>query len=330
MIMKLTRKIDYKDQLLTYEQLSGVIARKHILSGSAENIIKQATINNFSWESAQQAYCTFTSDERADIRKSGQQLATGYYNPNTQSIDPPGIQPTNARGILVTQMYLNQDRCCAYSGDGPYHILDFQVEHIDPSGGDHPDNIVLVLSNVNENKKRSLDNFLERCQYRYDMGEMEYTKWYKDMKDAVKRGQKKKSLILSMDDEELRTYWSTRSTPKYDKYVWRNIGMSSLSEFRILKNTGEKRAGGSQGNYVDVLSTIAAEYLFGDPDLAREIYKSARLFRSTFLHGQIQREIYALLTAEVIELSNHINPGYNKEKFLNSVNRNNYSWPHLN
>jgi hypothetical protein len=208
--------------------------------------------------------------------------------------------------------------------------LDFQVEHIDSSAGDHPDNITLVLANVNENKKQSVDNFLNRCQYRHDMGQLEYTKWYKDMKDAVKRGQKKKSVILSMEDEELRTYWLTRNTTKYDKYVWRNIGMSSLSEFRILVKTGIERKGGTQGNYVDILSTITAEYLFGDPDLAREIYKSARLFRSKFLHGEIQREEYGLLNTEIIELSNHIYPGYNREKFLKTINRCNYSWPHLN
>lgn len=327
---KLTRTINYKDQLLTYKQLKGVIARKHILAGPASEIIKQAKINDFSWGSAQQAYSTFTADERADIRKSGQQLRQGYWNPETQSIDAPGVNPTNSRGIFITQMYLNQDRCCAYTGDGPYHILDFQVEHIDPNGGDHPDNMVLVLANVNENKKQSVENFLERCQYRYDMGEREYTKWYKDMKDAVKRGHKKKSVILSMEDDELRTYWETRSTTKYDKYVWRNIGMSSLGEFRIHVKTGQERAGGTQGNYVDILSTIAAEYLFGDPDLAREIYESARLFRSAYLNGKIQRDVYAILNTEIIELSNHIYPGYNREKFINNVIRNNYSWQHLN
>lgn len=330
MIMKLIRKIDYKDQLLTYKQLEGVIARKDLLMGPADQIIKQSKINDFSWESARQAYSTFTTDERADIRKSGQQYEQGYWNPETQSINPPGVNPTNARGILVTQMYLNQDRCCAYSGDGPYHILDFQVEHIDPIGGDHPDNIVLVLANVNENKKQSVESFIDRCQYRYDMGEMEYEIWYKSIKDATKRNHKMKAEILSMSDHELCQYWLTRTTTKYDKYVWRNIGMSSLSEFRILKSTGVKRAGGTQGNYVDILNTIAAEYLFGNPDVAREIYKSARLFRSTFLNGLIQRETYALLNMEIIELSNHVNPGYTREKFYNSVVRNNYSWPHLN
>jgi len=329
-LTKLTRKIDYKDQLLTYKQLEGVVARKHILTGSAAEIINNSKINDFGWESAALAYSTFTTDERADIRKSGQQLAKGYYNPTTETIDSPNVQPTNDRGILVTQMYLNQDRCCAYSGDGPYHILDFQVEHINPSGGDHPDNIVLVLANVNENKKQSVESFLERCEQRYNMGELEYAKWYKDMKDAVKRGQKKKSEILSMNEDELRTYWLTRTTPKYDKYVWRNIGMSSLSEFRILKKTGEERKGGSQGNYVDILSTIAAEYLFGDPDLAREIYKSARLFRSTYLNGKIQNDVYAILTTEIIELSNHIYPSYNRDKFIANIIRNNYTWQHLN
>jgi hypothetical protein len=328
--MMLKRSIEYKDQLLTYKQLVGIIERKKILSGDPSLIIESSKINDFSWDDAYRAYCTFTKEEQEDIRKSGQQLLTGYYNPTKGSKDLPGVAPTDARGVLITQMYLNQDRCCAYSGDGPYHILDFQVEHIDQKLGDHPDNIVLVLANVNENKKQSIENFIERCQKRFDMGEMEYEIWYKSMKDAVKRNHKMKAEILSMNEHELCQYWMSRTTNKYDKYVWRNIGMSSLSEFRILKDSGIKRAGGTQGNYVDILNTIAAEYLFGDPDLAREIYQCARLFRSNYLNGQIQREDYALFNIEIIELSNHIYPGYNREKFYNSVVRNNYSWPHLN
>jgi hypothetical protein len=327
--MTLKRSIDYKDQLLTFKQLEGVIARKDIIIGSSEAIVKQAKINDFSWESAAQAYATFTKDEQTDIRKSGQQLLAGYYDPLTNTRGFPGANPTEARGIMITQMYLNQDRCCAYSGDGPYHILDFQVEHIDPIAGDHPENIVLVLANINENKKQSAQNFIERCERRYEMGELEYTIWYKSMKDAVKRNHKMKAEILSMSEHELCQYWLTRTTPKYDKYVWRNIGMSSLSEFRILKTSGIKRAGGTQGNYVDILSTIAAEYLFGDPDLARDIYQCARLFRSNYLNGQIQNQDYALFNMEIIELSNHVHSGYNREKFYNNIVRNNYSWPHL-
>jgi hypothetical protein len=255
---------------------------------------------------------------------------SGYYDPITEEIGNPGVEPTDARGIMITQMYLNQDRCCAYSGDGPYHILDFQVEHIDHTSGDHPSNIVLVLSNVNENKKQSINNFIERCEKRYEMGEMEYNIWYKSMKDATKRNHKMKAEILSMSEHELCQYWLSRTTNKYDKYVWRNIGMSSLSEFRILKKSGIKRAGGSQGNYTAILNTIAGEYLFGDPDLARQIYQCARIFRSNYLNGQIQREDYAMFNIEIIELSNHIDPNYTKEKFYNSIVRNNYSWPHLN
>ena len=322
--MTLKRSIDYKDQLLTFKQLEGVIARKDIIIGSSEAIVEQAKINDFSWKSAAQAYATFTKDEQTDIRKSGQQLLSGYYDPTTDTIGAPGANPTEARGIMITQMYLNQDRCCAYSGDGPYHILDFQVEHIDSAAGDRPENIVLVLANINENKKQSAKNFIERCERRYEMGEMEYNIWYKSMKDAVKRNHKMKAEILSMSEHELCQYWLTRTTPKYDKYVWRNIGMSSLSEFRILKSSGIKRAGGTQGNYVDILSTIAAEYLFGDPDLAREIYQCARLFRSNYLNGQIQNEDYALFNMEIIELSNHVHSGYNREKFYNNIVRNNY------
>ncbi len=328
--MNLKRSIDYKDQLLTFKQLEGVVARKDIIAGPAEKIIQQAKVNDFSWESAAQAYTTFTKEEQSDIRKSGQQLLAGYYDPLTNTIGSAGSNPTEARGIMITQMYLNQDRCCAYSGDGPYHILDFQVEHIDSTAGDRPENIVLVLANVNENKKQSAVNFIERCERRYEMGELEYDIWYKSMKDAVKRNHKMKAEILSMTEHELCQYWLTRTTTKYDKYVWRNIGMSSLSEFRILKTSGIKRAGGSQGNYVAILNTIAAEHLFGDPDLAREIYKCARLFRSNYLNGQIQREDYALFNMEIIELSNHIHPSYTREKFYSSVVRNNYSWPHLN
>ena len=327
--MTLKRSIDYKDQLLTFKQLEGVIARKDIIIGSSEAIVKQAKINDFSWESAAQAYATFTKDEQTDIRKSGQQLLSGYYDPTTDTIGAPGANPTEARGIMITQMYLNQDRCCAYSGDGPYHILDFQVEHIDSAAGDRPENIVLVLANINENKKQSAKNFIERCERRYEMGEMEYNIWYKSMKDAVKRNHKMKAEILSMSEHELCQYWLTRTTPKYDKYVWRNIGMSSLSEFRIGKTSGIKRAGATQGNYVDILNTVAAEHLFGDPDLAREIYQCARLFRSNYLNGQIQNEDYALFNMEIIELSNHVHSGYNREKFYNNIVRNNYSWPHL-
>lgn len=328
--MNLKRSIDYKDQLLTFKQLEGVVARKDIITGPAEAIVAQAKINDFSWESAAQAYATFTKEEQADIRKSGQQLLAGYYDPLTNTMGLPGANPTEARGIMITHMYLNQDRCCAYSGDGPYHILDFQVEHIDPTAGDRPENIVLVLANINENKKQSAQNFIERCERRYEMGEMEYNIWYKSMKDAVKSNHKMKAEILSMSEHELCQYWLTRTTTKYDKYVWRNIGMSSLSEFRILKTSGIKRAGGTQGNYVDILNTIAAEYLFGDPDLARDIYQCARLFRSNYLNGRIQREDYAMFNMEIIELSNHVHPGYTREKFYNSIVRNNYSWPHLN
>jgi hypothetical protein len=324
------RKIDYKDQLPTYKQLEGIINRKDIILGDSATIIKESKVLDVSWEEAEIVYNSYSPEERRDIKKSGQQLMSGYYNPITKQVSNPGENPSDARGIMVTQMYLNQNKCCAYSKDGPYHILDFQVEHINQELGDVPENIVLVLANINENKKQSVENFISRCQKRYDMGELEYNIWYKSMKDSMKKNHHTKAKILSMTEDELRDYWQNKTTTKYNKYVWRNIGMSSLSEFRILKKSGIKRSGGTQGNYAAILNTIAAEYLYGDKHLASEIYKCARMFRSNYLNGQIQREDYAMFNIEIIELSNHIYSLYNREKFYNSIVRNNYSWPHLN
>ena len=94
--MTLKRSIDYKDQLLTFKQLEGVVARKDIITGPADAIISQAKVNDFSWESAAQSYATFTKEEQADIRKSGQQLLAGYYDPATDTISAPGANPTEA------------------------------------------------------------------------------------------------------------------------------------------------------------------------------------------------------------------------------------------
>ena len=74
---------------------------------------------------------------------------------------------------------------------------------------------------------------------------------------------------------------------------------------------------------------IRDRYLFGDPDLARDIYNCSRMFRANYLNGQIQREDYALFTTEVIELSDHVYPRYNRQKFIANVIRNNHSWEHL-
>ena len=81
---------------------------------------------------------------------------------------------------------------------------------------------------------------------------------------TVKKNKLEKARILNMSEHELCQYWLTRTNYDNDKYVWRNIGMSNLSPFRVRKD-GTVRSGGTQGNYKDVLNTIAAEYLFGDP-----------------------------------------------------------------
>lgn len=327
-IPKLTQKIDYKDQILTPIQIDGLLQNEKNLV-DAETIIESSKIHDVSWEYAESVYYSFDKEIRDKIRKSGQQLEQGYYNPNTQQLDSPGVFATDARGIMVVQIWINQNFSCAYTMDGPYHIMDFQVEHIDSSGGDYPNNIVLLLANVNENRKTStLPNFVARNLERYWTGE--YTVWYNSMKEAVKKNHQKKIVVLSLEPDELQEAWKNNKTRNLDKYFWRNIGMSSLSMFRIKKKTGEKRAGGSQGNYKAILNTILQEYIYGDKELAQEIYKCARMFRDKYLNGRIQNNVYAHLTADVVELSNHLWVSYNREQFIQSLIRNNYTWPHLN
>ena len=313
------------NQVLTWHQTQGLLANEEILLSGAAAIRDNATIVDTTWNAAKEYYYSFSTEERALIRKTGQQNQIGWWDPETETLTD---NPTHARGIMICQMYLDQNGRCAYCRSGPYHILDFQVEHMIPNGGDHPDNIILVLYNVNENRKQStMEGFIARWRKRASKGEEEYNKWYDDLKQASAKGQTQKAKILTMDEEELAQYAPT-CPKKYEKYMWRNIGMSSLQPFRLTKS-GEARAGGSQGNYKEVLNTVLHEYLYGDKNVAAAIYHTARASADKYVRGFINNSDHADIMWQAIELSNTQVVKYNREKFTTKVLRNTYSWPHL-
>ena len=204
------------DQRLTFRQLVGLLNQK-------EKVLKRQFLSNknVSWKEAEQVYNSFSNSEKGKIRSSGQQLLQGYYNPSTETLDPPKTPPTTERGIMIVQMYLQQEALCNYTGCGPYHILDFSVEHIDPSVGDYPNNITLVLANVNGNRKKSsLENFIARQEETYySMGgdEIRYNKWYDENKKKIKEGHLTKKKIMSMNYEELGEAWKAGKIKKKDE-----------------------------------------------------------------------------------------------------------------
>ena len=104
--------------------------------------------------------------------------------------------------------------------------------------------------------------------------------------------------------------------------------MSSLQPFRLTK-AGVARPGGSQGNYKEVLNTVLNEYLRGDKELARQIYRVIRIGAAKYVNGEINNTDYVEIMCEMIELSNHQAVKYNREKFTAKVLRNTYSWPNL-
>lgn len=327
-LLSIGRQVAYKDQLLEYRQVVGVAARSEVLlCGSQEKIKQQSILNpKVSWEDAKAFYESCPTQTRNMIRKSGQQLEQGWYNPNTGKLDAPGSKPSHERGILICQMYLQQGARCAYSGDGPCNILDFQVEHIVPEDGDYPFNIVMVLANVNENKKQDMVSFVARAQQNLLEGEVAYQKKIDAKREASSKKSKEGDVIMAMDIEALREYVSAFGC---NKYVWRNVGMSSLGDFRILKKTGQRRAGGSQGNYKAVLDTISREFLFGDRDTAKDLFNACRRLYSAYLNGEIQNTVYAENVCDIIQSSSFVPDGFKPDKLYNQIVKSTYTWPHL-
>lgn len=320
------------NQILTWHQVQGLLANRETLLAGPDAIRKEAFIVDTTPNAAAEYYWQYSTAERAMIRKTGQQgkchdgdNTLGWWDPKTQTYTD---NPTHDRGILICQMYLNQNGRCAYTRTGPYSILDFQVEHIDPNAGDHPENMLLVVYNVNENRKQSsMEKFIERWEHRARRGEEAFNLWCEELEKAVKKGQAAKIKILGMTEDELADY--VPSCPKkYEKYLWRVIGMSSLQPFRLTK-AGVARPGGSQGNYKEVLNTVLYEYLYGNKELAQRIYGMARFAADRYVRGFIQNTQYIKEVCDAVELSDHVVSGYNREKFTAKVLRNTYSWPHL-
>ena len=320
------------NQILDWQQCQGLIANKKTLLMGRQAVRDAIVVAETTWEEATDFYYSLSTADRSMVRKSGQQgicgdgdNTLGWYDPESNSLTK---NPTHARGISICQAYLNQGRKCAYTHTGPYNILDFQVEHIEPNAGDHPDNWFLVVYNVNENRKQSrMTAFIQRWEDRAANGEQEFTNWYNDLKKASDKGQRAKVSILSMNEDDLRDYLF-ECPVKYEKYMWRNIGMSSLQPFRLTK-AGVARPGGSQGNYKPVMNTILREYLLGDKDLARQIFRTVRIGAAKYVNGEINNTDYVNIMCECVELSNHQDVKYNREKFTAQVLRNTYSWPHL-
>jgi len=320
----------YKNQQLTFEESTALRENKsNLLKNSYKMIEKE-----ISWDFAKFVYESFSTKEKLKIRNSGQQKMQGYYNPNTGELDAPNTQPTHERGIMVIQMWLQQDARCGYTKLGPKHILDLQVEHKNPEGGDYPENIVLVLANVNENRKAtSMEKFLlsvEKKLASVNGSKEMYDKNYNNSVKSKDNDKEIKAWILSMSEDELAdNFCNDKILPKFQKYVWRHpaVNMSSLSPFRLNTQTGVKRSGGSQGNYKNILNTISCEHLCGDKKLARNIYDTCRLYREEYLNDKITLQEYAEGCANSVATSpffaEYCN---NKKKLIDKIIKNNYDF----
>jgi len=325
-------------QLLTEEQAKSLLDRRHILLSDSEVIQQSAKKKTVTMEEARDYYKSLSSYRKNMAKKSGQQLEQGYYNPIKGCLDPPKTPPTHQRGELVIKMYLEQEGHCAYTLDGPYDFLDFQIEHIDPNLGDHPNNWALVLRNVNENKKnKSIKDFVDFWQSKISSGF--------DFNSHINQSYKKsanneilKNNILSMSEDMLKKYVKSPdyhtdikgSAGKSRQYTWRNVGMSNIAEYRIKKETGEKRAGGSQFQYIELFDTLRDEYLFGSKEASRNKFLQARSVWKKYSTSELQNDEFAEALASIIESSAYHAQTFERDSFINKVIKNSYRWPNGN
>lgn len=300
------------NQSLDYEQASGLIANADVLlTEDIKQILTAMNYQHVKKTEAEKFYYTFKPADRYQIRKSGQQGKIGWYDPATGTIT---TSPTDARAIAICQQYLGQKCRCAYT-HVEADILDMQVEHFVPNGGDKPDNWLLVLSNVNMNRKQSsMADFIDRHRHVEDKEAFIAKEEKRKAKNEANRD--RKEMILDMTEDELRAF--TPGNAKEWEYVHRAVGMSSLQKFRLTTD-GVQRSGGSQGNYKEVLNTIALEYLHGSKELARQIYDTCRAGADLYINGKIQNDTYASILCDAIELSNHQYVKYNRQKFTKSL-----------
>ena len=317
------------NQQLTWEEATNLVKNKSVIASEDAYTIRQAipgwnssVPEHLTYRTFCENYDALPSATKAMIRKSGQQSQTGWYCP----FEGLTKNPTDGRGKQIYKLYHCQRGRCAYT-HVECDILDMQIEHVVPGGGDDPYNWLLVKSNVNMNRKRTnLTKWVAKWEKKVAKGkahfEAEYAK--KELKNNANR--LVKELILGMTEDELREF--TPSKAKEWEYVHRAVGMSSLGTHRLLKN-GEVRAGGSQGNYKEVLNTVALEYLHGDKELAEQMFRTAKAACTQYLNGKIQNDTYVNILADTIELSKHQYVKYNRQKFIKKVLRNTYKWPNV-
>jgi len=308
------------NQQLTFSEIKAIVANGDVLStADRQQILNHlAPGRKVSWEQAEYEYWNvWTKDERNHAKKSGQQHGIGWWNPITKTLDP---NPTNERGIFICQLYLMQNRKCAYT----HHdckITDLQVEHVEPNGGDYPSNMLLIKSNVNCKRGNTpLVEFVNARKAELTEGKEANDKKILKSNQTIQTNKTAKALISSMNDDQLRAHIDSgalKGHAKHWEYIYRNVGMSSILKSRPVKTvSGTKRSGGCQGNYVDVLRTCTMEYLYGDKELARQIWDTIVEAGRKYSSGKIDNAQYAKVMYENIELSNNIYSKYNREKFI--------------
>lgn len=179
------------------------------------------------------------SELRGKISRSGNPGKGSWYNPETNEADGAGA--SQDRGKTILQMYFKQGGVDAYTLDKkkPLNILDMDVEHIVPlgkGGKDHPDNWVMIKSNVNRNR-----------------GNKDLSDWAKNAlasqaKNAAKkkpeggRNAALKKEIMALKDEEITLNKVTKTTGKGQDYLARRI-FGASSWMRNAPHGGSSRGG---------------------------------------------------------------------------------------
>ena len=319
-------------QNLSWEEALGVVNNKEaLLTGDVIEIRQAMGFKNVASRFAPtDFYKSLSVDDRNMVRKSGQakemhneQGFKGWWDPSSRSWTE---NPTPARGVEICRMYLSQGGRCAYS-HVPCDITDMQIEHVRPGAGDIPSNWLLVKSNINMNRKRTkLKTWVNKWEKAVAQGREEFIASLKKKQKKNADNNERAEMILAMSEDELRAF--TPANAKEWEYVHRAVGTSSLQKKRLLTN-GETRSGGSQGNYKEVLNTIAMEYLHGDKELAAQIFRTVRAGADQYVDGKINNDTYASIMCDAIELSNHQWMKYNREKFINKIVKTTYTWPNV-
>ena len=317
------------NQQLTFSEIKAIVANgdvlrtadrqkilDHIRSSAGLPLLSPEEIEE-KMRDGKKMYWKLSKKERYTLKKSGQQEGIGWWDPKTGTLIP---NYSDERGEFLCGLYLIQMEKSAYT----HHdckITDLQVEHVEPNGGDYPWNMLLIKSNVNCKRGNTpLAKFVDARKVELAKGkEANDKKILKSQRDKQIKDTAR-ARISSMNEDELRAHIESGALEGHSKhwnYIYRNVGMSSILKSRPVKTvSGTKRSGGCQGNYVDVLRTCTMEYLYGDKELARQIWDTIVEAGRKYSSGKIDNAQYAKVMYKNIELSNHIYKKYNREKFI--------------